>query len=84
MVPGNVKVLEQGRDGRAVGTYRVTVVNGRRSNEAADRPLDRARPIDEQRLSAPESMYGGTTEVPGTDGAARPGWRRGTTRRGRA
>ena len=73
MVPGNVKVLRPGQDGRAMGTYRVTVVNG----QVVDRRLIarwiEREPIAERRLSAPESMYGGTTQVPGTDGSSQTG-----------
>ena len=73
MVPGNVKILEEGKDGRAVGTYRITVVNGQEVERTLIGRWIELAPVDEERLSAPESMYGGTTEVPGTDGASQTG-----------
>jgi rare lipoprotein A len=73
MVPGTVQVLQRGRDGQAVGTYRVTMINGQVvSNELIGRWVEQA-PVTERRVSGPESMYAGTTEVPGTDGSTQTG-----------
>jgi uncharacterized protein YabE (DUF348 family) len=73
MVPGTVRVLQEGRDGRAVGTFRVFTVNGEvEGNRLIGRWIERA-PVAERRLSGPESMYGGTTDVPGTDGSSQTG-----------
>jgi rare lipoprotein A len=66
MTPGMpVKVLREGRDGHGIGTFAVTSVNGTiESRTLIGRWVER-EPIDERRLSPPESMYAGTTEVPG-------------------
>jgi rare lipoprotein A len=74
MTPGTpVKVLEQGREGRGIGTFRVTSVNGEvESRQLIGRWIER-EPVTERRLSPPQSMYAGTTEVPGTDGASQSG-----------
>ena len=66
MTPGTpVKVLEEGRDGRGIGTFLVTSVNGEiESRRLIGRWIER-EPVTEMRLSPPQSMYGGTTEVPG-------------------
>jgi rare lipoprotein A len=69
MTPGTpVKVLQEGRDGRGVGTFLLTRVNGElESRRLIGRWIER-EPVTERRLSPPESMYAGTTEVPGADG----------------
>ncbi|MGH2629932.1 MAG: ubiquitin-like domain-containing protein [Actinomycetota bacterium] len=73
MVPGNVRVLRPGRDGSGVGTFLVTLVNGEvESRRLIGRWVER-EPVAEQRLSAPQSMYGGTTEVPGAVGTTQRG-----------
>lgn len=73
MVPGTVRVLEPGRDGRAVGTFRIVTVNGEQTDrELLARWVERPA-VAERRLSGPESMYAGTTEVPGTDGSTQTG-----------
>lgn len=66
MTPGTpVKVLEEGRDGRGIGTFLVTSVNGEiESRQLIGRWIER-EPVTELRLSPPHSMYGGTTDVPG-------------------
>ncbi|MEX1265104.1 MAG: RlpA-like double-psi beta-barrel domain-containing protein [Actinomycetota bacterium] len=66
MTPGMpVKVLREGRDGRGIGTFLVTSVNGEiDSRQLIGRWIER-EPVTEQRLSPPQSMYGGTTDVPG-------------------
>lgn len=74
MTPGTpVKVLEPGREGRGIGTFRVISVNGEvESRQLIGRWIER-EPVTERRLSPPQSMYAGTTEVPGTDGASQSG-----------
>jgi uncharacterized protein YabE (DUF348 family) len=73
MVPGTMRVLHEGSDGRAVGTFRVTTVNGAvAEDQLIGRWIERA-PVAETRVSGPESMYGGTTDVPGTDGSSQTG-----------
>ncbi len=73
MVPGTVRVLEEGRDGTAVGTFRVFTINGVVGEERLIGRWTERKAITERRLSGPESMYGGTTQVPGTDGASQTG-----------
>ena len=73
LVPGTVKVIEPGRDGRGIGTFLVTIVNGEiDSQQLIGRWIERA-PVTEERLSAPQSMYGGTTDVPGAIGDSQTG-----------
>jgi uncharacterized protein YabE (DUF348 family) len=74
MTPGTpVKVLQEGRDGRGVGTFLVTTVNGEmESRRLIGRWVER-EPVTEQRLSPPESMYAGTTDVPGAVGDTQAG-----------
>jgi uncharacterized protein YabE (DUF348 family) len=74
MTPGTpVKVLQQGRDGRGVGTFLVTRVNGEiESRRVIGRWIER-EPVTEKRLSPPESMYAGTTDVPGAEGDLQTG-----------
>ncbi|MGZ8581564.1 MAG: ubiquitin-like domain-containing protein [Actinomycetota bacterium] len=74
MTPGTpVKVLEEGRDGRGIGTFLVTSVNGEiESRQLIGRWVER-EPVTEMRLSPPQSMYGGTTDVPGAVGDAQSG-----------
>ncbi|MGZ8631425.1 MAG: ubiquitin-like domain-containing protein [Actinomycetota bacterium] len=73
LVPGTVKVVEPGRDGRGIGTFLVTIVNGEiASRQLIGRWVERA-PVTEERLSAPQSMYGGTTDVPGSIGDTQTG-----------
>jgi len=66
MTPGMpVKVLQEGRHGRGIGTFLVTAVNGEiESRQLIGRWIER-EPVTEERLSPPQSMYGGTTDVPG-------------------
>ena len=66
MTPGMpVKVLQEGRDGRGIGTFIVTSVNGEvESRQLIGRWIERD-PVTEKHLSPPQSMYGGTTDVPG-------------------
>ncbi len=66
MTPGmKVKVLQEGRDGRGIGTFQVTSVNGElESRRLIGRWIER-EPVTERLLSPPQSMYGGTTDVPG-------------------
>jgi hypothetical protein len=73
MVPGTVKVLQEGRDGVGRATYRVTMVNGRAVGQAlVGRWVERA-PVSEVRRAGPESMFGGTTEVPGSNAHTQTG-----------
>ena len=56
LVPGTVKVIEPGRDGRGIGTFLVTIVNGEvDSQQLIGRWIERA-PVTEERLSAPQSV----------------------------
>ena len=66
MTPGMpIKVLQRGREGRGMGTFLVTSVNGEvTSRRLIGSWIERA-PVTELRLSPPQSMYGGTTDVPG-------------------
>jgi uncharacterized protein YabE (DUF348 family) len=73
MVPGTVRVLQEGRDGRAIGTYRISSINGEVIDARLIGRWIEEPPVAERRLSGPESMYGGTTQVPGTDGASQTG-----------
>jgi uncharacterized protein YabE (DUF348 family) len=73
MVPGTMRVVEEGQDGRAVGTYRVVSINGEIvEQQLIGRWIEQA-PVDERRVSGPESMYGGSTDVPGSDGSNQDG-----------
>jgi uncharacterized protein YabE (DUF348 family) len=66
MVPGTVKVTRKGRDGTGRATFRVTMINGKPAERILiGRWIERA-PVPEIRRSGPASMYGGSTEVPGT------------------
>ena len=74
MTPGRpVKVLQEGSDGRGIGTFLVTSVNGEvESRRLIGRWIER-EPVTERRLSPPQSMYGGTTDVPGAIGDTQSG-----------
>jgi uncharacterized protein YabE (DUF348 family) len=73
MEPGSFRVLQEGRAGLALGTYRVTVVNGvEQDRQLIGRWIERA-PVDERRISGPESMYEGTYDVPGSRGSTQSG-----------
>lgn len=74
MTPGMaVKVLREGRDGRGIGTFLVRSVNGEvESRQLIGRWIEQ-EPVTEQRLSPPQSMYGGTTDVPGAIGETQAG-----------
>ena len=74
MTPGmKVKVLEEGRPGSGIGTFLVTAVNGEvESRRLIGRWVERA-PVTERWLSPPESMYAGTTDVPGANGDSQSG-----------
>lgn len=73
MVPGTVRVVQKGHDGHALGTFQVVSVNGEVvERQLIGRWIEKA-PVDERRISGPESMYAGTTEVPGTDGSSQGG-----------
>jgi hypothetical protein len=66
MTPGMpIKVLQRGRDGRGMGTFLVTSVNGEVTSRRLIGSWIEREPVTEQRLSPPQSMYGGTTDVPG-------------------
>jgi uncharacterized protein YabE (DUF348 family) len=73
-LPGSpVEILERGRDGRGIGTFLVTRVNGEiESRRLIGRWIER-EPVTERRLSPPESMYAGTTDVPGAVGSTQSG-----------
>lgn len=66
MTPGMpIKVLQRGREGRGMGTFLVTSVNGEVTSRRLIGSWIEREPVTEQRLSPPQSMYGGTTDVPG-------------------
>lgn len=65
MVPGTSRVLALGSDGEGRATYRVTVVNGRVAGKRLIARWTERAAVPERIESGPESMYGGTTEVPG-------------------
>jgi hypothetical protein len=73
-LPGSpVEIVQRGRDGSGVGTFLVTSVNGEiESRRLIGRWIER-EPVTERRLSPPESMYAGTTEVPGAIGSTQTG-----------
>lgn len=73
MVPGNVRVVREGRDGLEEQRVRLTILNG----EEAARDVLWSRvvrhPSDEIRESAPYSMYDGTRTEPGTGATTQEG-----------
>jgi rare lipoprotein A len=73
MTPGTRRVLSQGHAGVGRATYQITLVNGRpESKQLIGRWVEVAsRP--ERVVSGPESMYAGTTQVPGTSGRTQTG-----------
>ena len=68
-----VEVLEEGRAGRGVGTFLVTSVNGEIESRALIGRWIEREPVTELVLSPPESMYAGTTDVPGAVGDTQAG-----------
>ncbi len=73
MVPGKRRVLQEGSDGDGRATYQLTYVNGRvRSRDLIARWVERA-PVPTMVRSGPQSMYGGTTDVPGAVGQTQTG-----------
>ena len=73
MTPGRSRLLSEGRPGVGRATYRITVVNGQETRrELIGRWVEQA-PLARRIVSGPESMYGGTTEVPGARGSSQHG-----------
>ena len=84
MVPGTRRVLQTGAPGEGRATFAVTYVNGALSSRELIARWIEQPPVTEKVRSGPESMYGGTTEVPGASTTPRSDWPRGTTHRGGA
>ena len=76
MVPGTVRVTEPGREGLREDRFRVTLVNGLETDRELLSSAVRRQPVDEVRVSAPFSMFGGTITEPGT--GARAQWGQAT------
>jgi rare lipoprotein A len=73
MVPGTRRVVRRGVPGEGRASYRVTMVDGHVvSRELIGRWVER-HPRPQRVVSGPESMYSGTTEVPGTSGHTQSG-----------
>ena len=73
MVPGNVRVVREGRDGLREERVRVTSVNGVEvASHVVSARVVRA-PVDEIRESGPMSMYDGTLSEPGTGATSQTG-----------
>ncbi len=73
MTPGRSRLLSEGRDGVGRATYRITEINGEvTQRELIGRWVERA-PEPRRIVSGPESMYGGTTRVPGANGSMQAG-----------
>jgi uncharacterized protein YabE (DUF348 family) len=65
MVPGTSRVVAHGRDGVGRATYRVRIVNGQVAERRLIGRWIESAATPELIESGPESMYGGTTQVPG-------------------
>ena len=73
MVPGNVRVISEGRDGLREQRVRVTSVNGVETSRTIVSAEMLRSPVDEIRESGPYSMYDGTLTEPGTDATTQAG-----------
>jgi uncharacterized protein YabE (DUF348 family) len=73
MVPGTKHVLQEGVPGVGRATYRETIVNGKVTSKKLIARWAERGPVAEKVRSAPESMYGGTREVPGSVGHTQTG-----------
>jgi uncharacterized protein YabE (DUF348 family) len=73
MVPGTRRVIAKGHRGIGRATYQITVVNGRRSSKQLIARWVEVAPRPERVESGPQSMYGGTVAVPGTNGRSQTG-----------
>jgi len=73
MTPGTHRVLAPGRPGVGRATFQITRVNGRIASKQLIARWVEVAPKAERILSGPESMYGGTTQVPGTLGRRQTG-----------
>jgi uncharacterized protein YabE (DUF348 family) len=73
MTPGTQRVQSHGRAGVGRATYQITMVNGRRASKQLIARWVEVTPRPERVVSGPESMYSGTTQVPGTTGRSQTG-----------
>lgn len=73
MTPGTRRVTSPGRRGIGRATYQVTVVDGRPTSRRLIARWVEVAPRPERVVSGPQSMYGGTTQVPGTYGRHQEG-----------
>jgi uncharacterized protein YabE (DUF348 family) len=73
MVPGTVRVVQEGRDGLRRERVRVTYVNGIETASTVVSATVLRGPIDEIRESGPMSMYEGTLSEPGTGATTQTG-----------
>jgi uncharacterized protein YabE (DUF348 family) len=73
MTPGTRRVVTRGRSGMGRATYQITMVNGHRSSKRLIGRWVEMAPRPERVVSGPESMYAGTTQVPGTSGRRQTG-----------
>jgi uncharacterized protein YabE (DUF348 family) len=73
MTPGTRRVLSVGAPGVGRATFQVTVVNGRRASKRLIARWTEVAARPERIVSGPESMYGGTTVVPGAVGRHQAG-----------
>jgi uncharacterized protein YabE (DUF348 family) len=73
MTPGTHRVLTRGRPGVGRATFQITRVNGRTASKQLIARWVEVAPKAARILSGPESMYGGTTQVPGTLGRRQTG-----------
>lgn len=73
MTPGRSRVVSEGRPGVGRATYRIVVINGQVARrELIGRWIEQA-PEPRRIVSGPESMYGGSTQVPGAVGDIQSG-----------
>jgi hypothetical protein len=73
MVPGTVRVVQEGRDGLREQRVRVTFVNGVEVARNIVWSETVRQPVDEVRESGPYSMYDGTLAEPGTGATTQQG-----------
>ena len=84
MVPGTVKLIQEGHDGTGRATYRVKMINGRVAGRILiGRWIERA-PSRSSGARAPSRCTAAPPRCPGRSRISRPARPRGTTPRGRA